>query len=69
MEGVANPIDEMVKKNEEKIVKMGNKHMEGENGSAVGNSAHKNFNLIFNSMKQGKDVVHHDLDSERKELG
>lgn len=54
---------------EKKQVKMGNVHLEGENGSAVGNSIHKNFNLIFNSMDHGKDVVHHNLEAERKEQG
>jgi len=44
-------------------------HLEGENGSAVGNSIHKNFNLIFNSMDHGKDIVHHDLDAEKREQG
>lgn len=54
---------------EKKQVKMGNVHVEPENGSAVGNSVHKNFNLIFNSMDHGKDVVHHDLEAERREQG
>tara|TARA_B110000285_G_scaffold234168_1_gene310192 strand:+ start:328 stop:621 length:294 start_codon:yes stop_codon:yes gene_type:complete len=69
MSEISNPIDAMVHNNEKKVVKMSNVHVEAENGSAVGNSIHKNFNLIYNSMDHGKDVVHHNLDAERAEQG
>jgi hypothetical protein len=48
---------------------MGNVHVENDNGSKVGYSIHKNFNLIFNSMDTGKEVDHHNLDNERFEQG
>jgi hypothetical protein len=67
MSQINNPIDGMMKNVEQKQVKMGNVHVENDNGSRVGNSFHKNFSLIFNSMDHGKDVVHHDLDAERRE--
>ena len=71
MEEIDNPINKMLKNQDKKTVKMGDlhEHSVGENGSAVGNSPHKNFNLIFNSMGQGKDVVHHNLEHERQEQG
>lgn len=64
---IQNPIDGMMKNVEGKTVKMGNVHVEGDNGSEVGFSSHKNFNLIYNSMDHGKDITHHDLDAERRE--
>ena len=60
-------MDAMVKNTEKKIGKMSNVHVEKDNGSKVGYSVHKNFNLIFNSMDKGKEVKHHNLDDERDE--
>jgi len=48
---------------------MSNVHLEGENGSYVGKTSNKNFEIILNSMDHGKDVTHHDLAAEMAEQG